>query len=68
MENMMKSLNHWIRILPEEFNGMTEFEIASLSLPNKWSEKEILGHLCDSAINNISKKVRSLRGWLKAYF
>lgn len=37
---------------------MSELEISNRPLPNKWSKKEILGHLCDSAINNIERFVK----------
>lgn len=30
--------------------------------PDKWSKKEVLGHLCDSAINNIHRFVRAQHG------
>lgn len=42
------------RILETPVNEL-EFQIA----PGKWSKKEILGHLCDSAINNLSRFVRA---------
>jgi anion-transporting ArsA/GET3 family ATPase len=37
---------------------MSEKEISNRPLPNKWSKKEILGHLCDSAINNIERFIK----------
>ncbi|MBI0581209.1 DinB family protein [Neobacillus cucumis] len=37
---------------------MSETEISNRALPNKWSKKEILGHLCDSAINNINRFIK----------
>jgi hypothetical protein len=37
---------------------MSEEEISNRPLPNKWSKKEILGHLCDSAINNIERFIK----------
>lgn len=58
MENVIDGLNHWIRFIPEEFNLMTEIEITNRPLPHKWSKKEILGHLCDSAINNIDRFIK----------
>ncbi|NVK52939.1 MAG: DinB family protein [Flavobacteriaceae bacterium] len=33
----------------------TEEEMALKSTPEKWSKKEILGHLIDSAINNLQR-------------
>ena len=53
MQKVVAGINYWIKRLPEEYNSMSEKEISNRSLSNKWSKKEILGHLCDSAINNI---------------
>lgn len=58
MENVINGINHWIRFLPEEFNLMTKSEVTNRPLPHKWSKKEILGHLCDSAINNIDRFIK----------
>ncbi|WP_045517720.1 DinB family protein [Neobacillus niacini] len=58
MENVINGINHWIRFLPGEFNQMTKKEITNRPLPHKWSKKEILGHLCDSAINNIDRFIK----------
>jgi len=51
MREVAKRLNYLIEALPirvEQFQGQ-DF---SAKLSNKWSKKEILGHLCDSATNN----------------
>ncbi|MBG9814150.1 DinB family protein [Priestia endophytica] len=58
MQNIVESIHHWIKRLPEEYNSMSEEEISNRPLPNKWSKKEILGHLCDSAINNIGRFIK----------
>ncbi|MDP4170559.1 MAG: DinB family protein [Bacillota bacterium] len=58
MENVINGINHWIQSLSKEYNSMSETEISNRPLPNKWSKKEILGHLCDSAINNIERFVK----------
>jgi hypothetical protein len=57
MDKVMNGINHWIQSLPKEYASMSETEISYRSLPNKWSKKEILGHLCDSALNNIQRFV-----------
>lgn len=54
----MNRINHWIQALPTEYNSMSETEISHRPSPHKWSKKEILGHLCDSAINNIERFVK----------
>ncbi|TYR81482.1 DinB family protein [Priestia megaterium] len=55
MKNVIDGLNHWMNIVPKEFNRMSEVELSERPLPNKWSKKETLGHLCDSAINNLGR-------------
>lgn len=47
------------RVLPL-LNALTEEEISQKPAPNKWSKKEILGHLIDSAGNNQQKFVRTM--------
>lgn len=37
---------------------MSETEVSNRLSPNKWSKKEIVGHLCDSAFNNIVRFVK----------
>ncbi|MEH7418852.1 DinB family protein [Neobacillus drentensis] len=58
MENVINGINYWIGCLSGEFNLMTKKEISNRPLPHKWSKKEILGHLCDSAINNIDRFIK----------
>jgi len=58
MEDVINRLEHWVQLLPREYNSMSEAEISIRPSPNKWSKKEILGHLCDSAINNIERFVK----------
>lgn len=55
MKKVVEGINHWIKRLPEEYSSMSEKEISNRPLPNKWSKKEVLGHLCDSATNNIQR-------------
>jgi hypothetical protein len=57
-ENLRKTLT---KVLPA-LNNISD-EAASLKpLPEKWSKKEILGHLIDSACNNQQKFVRTMAG------
>lgn len=37
----------------------SDIELSFKPSESKWSKKEILGHLCDSAINNLSRFTRS---------
>lgn len=58
MKTVVERINHWINVLPKEFKLMSEEEASHRPLPNKWSKKEILGHLCDSAINNMARFIK----------
>jgi hypothetical protein len=44
--------------VPELFNQFSESEINDKPNPNKWSKKEMLGHLCDSCLNNLQRLIR----------
>jgi hypothetical protein len=59
----VKELNEQLQNIVIEYspllNEITEEEYAFKSSPSKWSKKEILGHLIDSAQNNIRRFVVS---------
>lgn len=57
MEEIVKKLNYLIEALPIRVENFSEQEF-SAQLLNKWSKKEILGHLCDSATNNHHRFVK----------
>ena len=58
MEKIVAGINHWIETLPKELASIAVTEVAYRPAPNKWSKKEILGHLCDSAINNLGRFIK----------
>jgi DinB superfamily len=45
-------------VIPPLLNNMEEEEFSYKPLPHKWSKKEIMGHLVDSATNNHQRFVR----------
>ncbi len=49
---ILKRFKHWIHFVPEKINEFSAEEMERKPLPHKWSKKEILGHLIDSAGNN----------------
>lgn len=53
-----KRLIYLIETIPDLLNKLTEEEFAFKLQPEKWSKKEILGHLIDSATNNHHRLVR----------
>ncbi|WP_176142404.1 DinB family protein [Halobacillus hunanensis] len=52
MRHQIEKLTEFIKAVPEEFKQLSEQEYYERPAPNKWSKKEILGHLCDSAVVN----------------
>lgn len=57
-QRVIDQLNEWVIKLPQEFSLMSEVEVSERPQPHKWSKKEILGHLCDSAINNLERFIK----------
>jgi hypothetical protein len=57
-EEARASLNYLkghMAVLPAYFQGLTEEQLLFKATPEKWSKKEILGHLVDSAIHNLTR-------------
>lgn len=59
MESIMK-LEFLISEVTEIVTAIDEVEFNLKLTPDKWSKKEILGHLCDSAVNNHIRFVKIL--------
>lgn len=59
MESIMK-LESLITEMTEIVTATNEVEFNLKFAPDKWSKKEILGHLCDSAVNNHIRFVKIL--------
>ena len=57
MREIIERLNYLIETLPIRVKQFSEEEFSAKPL-NKWSKKEILGHLCDSATNNHHRFIR----------
>ena len=51
MDKIIDRLNYLIEVLPVRLKQFSEEELSAKRI-NRWSKKEILGHLCDSATNN----------------
>ncbi len=59
MNNVINRMNSILREVPERLEKFSDEELSRKPAANKWSKKEIIGHLCDSAINNLSRFIRS---------
>lgn len=52
MENIITRLLHLINEVPQQLQTFSVDEMTMRPAPGKWSKREILGHLCDSAMHN----------------
>jgi hypothetical protein len=59
MKAIFERINYWIKEVPSKINAFSELDLSVRPLPNIWSKKEILGHLCDSSLTNLQRFVRA---------
>jgi hypothetical protein len=55
MEKLSERLEVIIDTVSRYFGSASEVEISLKASPEKWSKKEILGHLIDSGVNNLKR-------------
>ncbi|OJJ22195.1 hypothetical protein BKI52_09150 [marine bacterium AO1-C] len=55
MTDVLKRLDDLLKQGQDYFNQATDANISKKPGPEKWSKKEILGHLIDSAVNNLQR-------------
>ncbi|MBL7795346.1 MAG: DinB family protein [Saprospiraceae bacterium] len=60
-ELAQRLLNHCAQV-PPTLLAFSEETLRVRPAPDKWSKKEIIGHLVDSASNNHQRFVRAMRG------
>lgn len=58
IEQAINRLNFIIDKVPSILTQISEEKLSEKPSPNKWSKKEIIGHLVDSATNNHQRFVR----------
>jgi len=58
MQNLATQLNNIIEYQLMRFNSISRTAFKVKPAPDKWSKQEILGHLIDSAQNNIQRFIR----------
>ena len=54
MEKITSELERLLTVGFQQISQFSDEELSHKSTPEKWSKKEILGHLIDSAINNLN--------------
>lgn len=57
INSIVQSLHGLIDEIPSKIRQFSIEEIKRKPKPEKWSKKEILGHLCDSAFNNLQRLI-----------
>lgn len=55
IEDAMRRLSEYVQSIPGVFKKFPSEELLHKPSPGKWSKQEILGHLIDSAINNLKR-------------
>lgn len=59
INNTINRMNFLVLDVPERLSNYTEDQLSAKPSPLKWSKKELLGHLCDSAVNNLGRFIRA---------
>jgi predicted peroxiredoxin len=54
----IEKLENYIKSVPGRFLAIDGVSVENKPSPDKWSKKEVLGHLVDSAINNLQRLIR----------
>jgi len=55
MHTTLRDLKKMLDVYPTKFAAISEQDFAVKSAPTKWSKKEVVGHLIDSAQNNLRR-------------
>jgi hypothetical protein len=55
MQKTIKELEEIVILFSNKFNQLSEEELSVKRSPDKWSRKEVIGHLIDSAQNNLRR-------------
>ncbi|WP_159467558.1 DinB family protein [Dyadobacter sp. 3J3] len=58
VQQASQRLTYLIQTIPDLLKNISETDFITKSSPSKWSKKEILGHLIDSATNNHQRFIR----------
>lgn len=58
MKNISSKIEDQVNSVSAWFLSQDDEQLSARPAPGKWSRKEIIGHLCDSAMNNIQRFIR----------
>ncbi len=57
--NIVNKLSSLVNVTCDRLSDADDNQYSVKPSVNKWSKKEIIGHLCDSAVNNLSRFIRA---------
>jgi hypothetical protein len=55
MQNIVEQLQHYLTVYEPQLHALPENKWQVKPAPGKWSKKDVLGHLIDSAQNNLRR-------------
>src|SRR5690349_2657435 len=58
MEHIITAIRAAVQAYGAKMRALSDTEFSARPAPGKWSNKEIIGHLADSAQNNLQRFVR----------
>jgi len=58
IDQSLQRLQHLVNTVPAKLESISEQDFCAKPAPGKWSKKEIIGHLIDSAANNHQRFIR----------
>jgi hypothetical protein len=59
VQKAIERLHFLLNLIPDLLQGISEENMSGKPQPDKWSKKEIVGHLIDSATNNHQRFIRA---------
>lgn len=57
--NTVAELENLVKAIPDKLKAWPEERMVTPRAIGKWSNLQILGHLCDSAINNLTRMIQA---------
>jgi hypothetical protein len=59
LKDALSRLDQYIKTIPAELQQVSKEKLSSPYAPGKWTRQQVLGHLIDSAINNLKRFTES---------
>ncbi|OFW75589.1 MAG: metal-dependent hydrolase [Alicyclobacillus sp. RIFOXYA1_FULL_53_8] len=59
MSNVVEQLEELLKSVPRQLRELSNEDLVNPRSTGKWSRLQILGHLCDSAVNNLGRFIQA---------